>query len=62
MKYRKLICLLICIFQTDSKANNNGVYGSFVADPYATVPGRAKANIYTEEPSFGGDDSRSINR
>ena len=38
------------------------MYGSFMADPYATVPGRAKANIYTEEPSFGGDDSRSINR
>ena len=38
------------------------MYCSFVADPYATVPGRAKANLYTEEPSFGGDDSRSINR
>ena len=38
------------------------MYCSFVADSYATVHGRAKANIYTEEPSFGGDDSRSINK
>lgn len=45
--------------EPDSKANNNALYGSFVADPYGTLSGRANGNIYTEEPSFGED---SVNR
>lgn len=51
--------------EADSKPSNNGLYGSFVAEPYGnlsnTLPARATQNIYTEEPSFG-DDTRSINR